>query len=86
LKYNHIKLASPSDIAAMKISAITGRGSKKDFVDLYFLLQQYSLKEIFHFYSLKYRYASEYLALNSLRSEIKVLFSVSKRTTDFWGA
>ena len=33
-----IKLACKTDIAAMKLSAIAGRGSKKDFIDLYFLL------------------------------------------------
>ena len=31
-------LASDKDIAAMKINAIIGRGSKKDFIDLYVLL------------------------------------------------
>lgn len=48
------RLASPKDIAAMKISAIEGRGSKKDFFDLYFLLQHYSLEEILGFYLQKY--------------------------------
>ena len=38
----------------MKISAIEGRGSKKDFIDLYFLLQHYSLEEILGFYVQKY--------------------------------
>ena len=41
-----ILLADIKDIAAMKISAITGRGTKKDFIDLYFLLKHYTLKEI----------------------------------------
>ena len=49
-----LRLASPKDIAAMKISAIEGRGSKKDFIDLYFLLQHYSLEEILGFYVQKY--------------------------------
>jgi hypothetical protein len=30
-----VPLADPDDIAAMKISALAGRGSRKDFVDLY---------------------------------------------------
>ena len=42
------------DNAAMKISAIEGRGSKKDFFDLYFLLQHYSLEEILDFFIQKY--------------------------------
>ncbi len=32
----NIRMAAINDIAAMKLAAITGRGSKKDFVDLYF--------------------------------------------------
>lgn len=66
LKQETLILAKPRDIAAMKISAITGRGSKKDFVDLYFLLQMYSLTDIFALYRKKYQDGSEYLALKSL--------------------
>lgn len=29
-----IRLASPRDIAAMKINAIEGRGTRKDFIDI----------------------------------------------------
>ena len=49
-----LRLASPKDIAAMKISAIEGRGSKKDFYDLFFLLQHYTLEEMLCFYVQKY--------------------------------
>jgi hypothetical protein len=49
-----LRLASPKDIAAMKVSAIEGRGSKKDFIDLFFLLQHFSLEEILGFYVKKY--------------------------------
>jgi len=59
-------LASIKDIAAMKIAAITGRGTKKDFIDLYFLLKRYSLKEILDFYMLKYPEGSVFLVLRSL--------------------
>jgi predicted nucleotidyltransferase component of viral defense system len=52
--YNNIQLAGLKDIAAMKLEAIAGRGSKKDFIDLYFLLQQYSLEDIFSFHTMKY--------------------------------
>ena len=41
-----IRLATPKDIAAMKVNAIAGRGSKKDFIDMYFLLQHFSLSDI----------------------------------------
>lgn len=61
-----ITLATDKDIAAMKIAAITGRGSKKDFFDMYFLLTHYSLSEILNLYERKYPEASIYLALKSL--------------------
>ena len=61
-----IRLADIDDIAAMKLAAITGRGSRKDFIDIYFLLQEYSLRELLGFYKKKYFDASEYLVLKSL--------------------
>ncbi|HHL57564.1 MAG: hypothetical protein DRI88_05095 [Bacteroidetes bacterium] len=61
-----IRLAGTKDIAAMKLAAITGRGSKKDFTDIYFLLQEYSLKEMMGFYNQKYFDGSEFLVLKSL--------------------
>ncbi len=36
--YRGIVVADPRDIAVMKVIAIGGRGSRKDFVDLYFYL------------------------------------------------
>jgi hypothetical protein len=59
-------LADKKDIAAMKLSAITGRGTKKDFIDLYFLLQYYKLEEILNFYKQKYYDGSTFLVLKSL--------------------
>lgn len=59
-------LASPKDIAAMKINAIEGRGSRKDFIDVYLLLQHYSLEELLQFYSQKYPNYSIFRALLSL--------------------
>lgn len=54
LQFSQIKLASLEDIAAMKIDAICGRGSKRDFIDLYFLAKKFSLEQIFKFYDQKY--------------------------------
>lgn len=59
-------LASDKDIAAMKVNAIIGRGTRKDFIDLYMLLQHYSLTEIMVFYEQKYPEFSEYRALLSM--------------------
>ena len=61
-----ITLASPKDIAALKINAIEGRGTKKDFIDIYLLLQHYSLDDLLAFYSQKYPNYSIFRALLSL--------------------
>lgn len=61
-----IRLASPIDIAAMKINAIQGRGSKKDFIDMYFLLKQYTINEILDFYARKYPEHNLFRAIISL--------------------
>ena len=61
-----IRLAHVKDVGALKMAAITGRGTKKDFIDLYFLLQHYSLKELIGFYNSKYHDGSEFLVLKSL--------------------
>lgn len=62
----NLRLASPKDIAAMKINAIQGRGSRKDFIDIYFLLQHFTLTEILEFYKRKYPEYSVFRALMSL--------------------
>lgn len=49
-----IKLAGKKDIAAMKILALSDRGTKRDFIDTYFLSKDFSLEEIFGFYDQKY--------------------------------
>jgi len=64
-----LKLASIQDIACMKIDAVSNRGSKKDFIDLYFLLKKYSLKEILSFFDKKYQ-EIEYSQLHILKSLI----------------
>ena len=66
INLDEIRMLSKKDIAAMKIAAISGRGSKKDFIDLYFLLHDFSLREILDFYNRKYHDGSEFLALKSL--------------------
>jgi hypothetical protein len=49
-------LADPEDIAAMKLAALAGRGSRKDFVDLYFYARQVApLAQAFARFREKYR-------------------------------
>ena len=61
-----LRLASPKDIAAMKVNAVIGRGTKKDFIDIFFLLQHYSFSDLLKLYLQKYPDGSEYRALLSM--------------------
>ena len=61
-----IRMASKEDVAAMKLNAIYGRGSKKDFIDLYFLLKEFSLPEMIDFYLEKYFDGSKFMMIKSL--------------------
>ena len=58
---NRLRIAGIKDIIAMKLAAITGRGSKKDFFDIYFLLKKFCLKEMVEMYHEKYKDASTLL-------------------------
>ncbi len=66
LVVENIRMLSTKDIAAMKLNAISGRGSKKDFIDLYFLLNEFTLKEMLDFYLQKYPDGSEFMVFKSL--------------------
>ena len=49
-----IKLCSLKDIACMKLSAIQSRGTKRDFIDFYFLLKKINIQEILQDYKNKF--------------------------------
>ena len=61
-----IRLARIEDVAAMKLNAIAGRGSKKDFIDLELLLAELTLQQILDFYKTKYSQKSEFMAIKSM--------------------
>jgi len=73
-----IRLYSNADIAAMKIQAILGRGKKKDFWDLYELLQHYSLQQIIDWH--KQKYPSQMLAI-SIPHAITYFFDADQSET-----
>jgi len=51
-----IKYLGKKDIAAMKLMAIANRGDQaKDFVDIYYLLKEISLIDMFNYYKQKYQ-------------------------------
>lgn len=66
LVVDKIRLANVKDIAPMKLDAITGRGKKKDFFDLYFLLKKYTLPEIFDLYQSKYQHSTIFHVIKSI--------------------
>jgi predicted nucleotidyltransferase component of viral defense system len=61
-----LRLAGKKDIAAMKLAAITGRGTKKDFIDIYFLLQEFTLEAMLDYFTQKFHDGSPFLAIKSL--------------------
>jgi hypothetical protein len=62
-----INMLSKQDIAAMKVNAITGNGTRaKDFIDIYFLLKEFSFDDIISFYCKKYGNRNEFHAIKSL--------------------
>jgi hypothetical protein len=51
-----LRLAHVDDVAAMKLSALAGRGSRKDFVDLYVYAREVApLERVFEQFRVKYR-------------------------------
>lgn len=52
--FEGLRIASVEDIAAMKMIAISMRGKRRDFIDAYFLLKRFSLKEMIKFTLEKY--------------------------------
>jgi len=66
LEIEKTRLSSLEDIAAMKLNAVRNRGTKKDFVDIYFLLQKFNLEELLEMVNSKYPNHVDILTLKSL--------------------
>ncbi len=62
-----MSILSDKDIVAMKLNAIATSGQRsKDFVDIYFALQKYSLREMMDFYKRKYNQNDDTHVLKSI--------------------
>ncbi len=61
-----IRLLSMHDIIPMKLSAIANRGAKKDFYDIYFLLNHFTIKEMLYFFTKKFPTTDHFHILKSL--------------------
>jgi hypothetical protein len=64
--YDSISLASIKDIAAMKLAAITNRGTKKDFIDIALIINKIGLSQMMKYYKEKYPDGMEMMVLRSL--------------------
>jgi hypothetical protein len=49
-----IRIASVEDIGAMKLAALVGRATRKDLVDLYFILKQIPIRKLYEIAAQKY--------------------------------
>ena len=83
-----LRLASVQEIAAMKVRAIVGRGTRKDFVDLYFLLQQFSMDEILDMFRKKYPDVNDFIAIRNLTyfEDAEQAPMPFMNTSDLWDA
>ena len=55
------------DIAAMKFHAIIQSGKRlKDFIDIFFLLEHFSMKQMVGFFSAKYTYSNSMIAMKAI--------------------
>lgn len=49
-----VNVADPRDIACMKLSAIANRGTKRDFIDLYFAAKVHGMPQLLEWFKQKY--------------------------------
>lgn len=62
-----ITYLSKEDIAAMKLQVIYHSGKRlKDFIDIYFLLEHFSIKEMLNFFCIKYPLTNPLIPLKAL--------------------
>ncbi len=61
-----IRLLSIEDIIAMKLSAVTGRGAKKDFYDIFFLLKSHNLQVMIKYFKFKFPNTNVFQVLKNL--------------------
>ena len=62
-----ITFLSKEDIAAMKFHAIIQSGKRlKDFIDIYYLLQHFSMQQMIVFFTKKYSYSNPMIAMKAV--------------------
>lgn len=62
-----LRLLAKEDLAAMKLLVICNSGKRlKDFIDLYFLLEHFSIRDMIGFFSVKYKDLNPIIALRAI--------------------
>lgn len=61
-----VRLADKRDIAPMKLDAVTKRGSKKDFDDMYYLFEEFAPQQILDWYGQMFRHFTSFHVIRSL--------------------
>lgn len=59
-------VAHIDDVVSLKLGALANRGAKKDFYDLYYILQYYKLEQLIELYKKKFKVADVFPLLKSL--------------------
>ena len=77
IETNGIRLADIRDVAPMKLDAVTKRGSKKDFFDMYYLFESFSPQEIMNWYQIMFKHETAFHVIRSL-----VYFDDAEETED----
>jgi len=72
-KMDDIRYLDKYEIAPMKIKAITGRTKSRDFIDIVYLLQEISLKDIFNLYKEKYGAVNINILKRAMLSKSKMI-------------
>ena len=66
VEVNGIRMLAIEDIAPMKLDAITGRGRKRDFFDLYFLLKKFDINTLLNMFQKMYPHQTTFHVVRSL--------------------
>lgn len=61
-----VRIADMRDIAPMKLDAVTKRGSKKDFYDMYYLFERFTPHQILEWYNNMFQHSTSMHVIRSL--------------------
>jgi predicted nucleotidyltransferase component of viral defense system len=61
-----VRMADARDIAPMKLDAVTKRGSKKDFYDMYYLFEQFTPIQVLEWYNNMFQHSTSFHVIRSL--------------------